>query len=49
VTIRVEAEGESYVGRAADTDILVASARAYMHALNRYLNVVRPREGAATS
>ena len=46
VTIRVEADGESYVGRAADTDILVASARAYMHALNRYLNAVRPRESA---
>ena len=37
VTIRIEADGGSYSGRAADTDILVASARAYMHALNRYL------------
>jgi 2-isopropylmalate synthase len=37
VTIRIEADGGSYIGRAADTDILVASARAYMHALNRYL------------
>ena len=38
VTIRVEADGRAYTGRAADTDILVASARAYMHALNRLLN-----------
>jgi 2-isopropylmalate synthase len=37
VTIRVEADGNAYSGRAADTDILVASARAYMHALNRHL------------
>ncbi|RLT28247.1 MAG: 2-isopropylmalate synthase [Chloroflexi bacterium] len=43
VTIRIEAEGGSYTGRAADTDILVASARAYLHALNRYLNAVQPR------
>ena len=34
VTIRIEAEGRTYTGRAADTDILVASARAYLHALN---------------
>ena len=35
VTIRIEADGTAYQGRAADTDILVASARAYLHALNR--------------
>jgi 2-isopropylmalate synthase len=35
VTIRIEADGVAYQGRAADTDILVASARAYLHALNR--------------
>ena len=35
VTIRIEADGASYVGRASDTDILVASARAYVYALNR--------------
>ena len=40
VTIRIEADGDSYTGRAADTDILVASARAYMHALNRHLHAV---------
>jgi len=35
VTIRIEDEGCSYVGHASDTDIIVASARAYMSALNR--------------
>jgi 2-isopropylmalate synthase len=35
VTIRVETNGGAYQGRATDTDILVASARAYLHALNR--------------
>ncbi len=39
VTIRVEAGGRSYVGRSADTDIIVASAKAYMNALNRMLAV----------
>ena len=48
VTIRIEADGGSYAGRAADTDILVASARAYMHALNRYLNAGVPRGAEAT-
>jgi len=38
VTIRIESNGDSYVGRAADPDILVASARAYIHAMNRSLN-----------
>ncbi len=39
VTIRVETDGDAYQGRAADTDILVASARAYLHALNRAIAV----------
>jgi 2-isopropylmalate synthase len=42
VTIRIEADGGSYVGRAADTDILVASARAYVHALNRFVQISVP-------
>ncbi|MEE9198455.1 MAG: 2-isopropylmalate synthase, partial [Dehalococcoidia bacterium] len=37
VTIRVASEGETFMGRGADTDIIVASARAYMNALNRLL------------
>jgi 2-isopropylmalate synthase len=41
VTIRVESNGRTYVGRGADTDIIVASAKAYMNALNRLLFVQR--------
>jgi 2-isopropylmalate synthase len=41
VMIRIESEGRSYVGRGADTDIIVASAKAYMNALNRALAVKR--------
>jgi len=37
VLIRIESEGVTYTGRGADTDIIVASARAYMNALNRLL------------
>jgi len=39
VTIRIEQDGKTYTGRAADTDIIVASAKAYMSALNRMLMV----------
>jgi 2-isopropylmalate synthase len=37
VTIRIEKEGRVYLGRGAATDIIVASARAYMNALNRLM------------
>jgi 2-isopropylmalate synthase len=39
VTIRIDQDGQSYVGRGSDTDIIVASARAYMNALNRLLAI----------
>jgi 2-isopropylmalate synthase len=39
VTIRIEENERTYTGRAADTDIIVASAKAYMSALNRMLAV----------
>ena len=38
VLIRIESEGVTYTGRGADTDIVVASAKAYMNALNRLLS-----------
>ena len=41
VTIRIEQDGRVYTGRAADTDIIVASAKAYMSALNRMLLISR--------
>ena len=38
VTVRVKAAGgEVYVGRGADGDIIVSSAKAYLNALNRLL------------
>jgi 2-isopropylmalate synthase len=37
VLIRIESDGVSYTGRGASTDIIVASAKAYMNALNRLL------------
>jgi len=37
VLIRIESEGITYTGRGADTDIIIASAKAYMNALNRLL------------
>jgi 2-isopropylmalate synthase len=37
VLIRIESDGVTYTGRGGDTDIIVASARAYMNALNRLL------------
>ena len=41
VLIRIESDGVTYTGRGADTDIIVASAKAYMNALNRLLSVNR--------
>jgi 2-isopropylmalate synthase len=37
VTVRLEEEGKSVAGQGADPDTLVASARAYIHALNKLL------------
>jgi len=41
VTIRIESGGRTYTGRGADTDIIVASAKAYMNALNRLLSAMK--------
>ena len=52
VTIRVKKDEREYVGRGADTDILVASAKAYVHACNRLLGMesaVEAQPGAAAS
>ena len=37
VLIRIESDGVTFTGRGADTDIIIASAKAYMNALNRLL------------
>ncbi len=44
VLIRIESDGITYTGRGADTDIIVASAKAYMNALNRLLAAKRTAE-----
>jgi 2-isopropylmalate synthase len=43
VLIRIESDGITYTGRGADTDVVVASARAYMNALNRLLTAKENR------
>jgi 2-isopropylmalate synthase len=35
VTVRVESDGRTFSGHGASTDIIVASAKAYMNALNK--------------
>lgn len=37
VLIRIESDGITYTGRGADTDIIVASGKAYINALNRLI------------
>ena len=49
VTIRIEKDAQSYVGRGSDTDIIVASARAYMNALNRLLAIEKTQTSVASS
>jgi len=44
VTVRIEVDGRTFVGRGADTDIIVASARALMNALNRAIAHMPKRE-----
>ena len=35
VTVTVEEEGKTVMGHGADTDIIIASVRAYLNALNK--------------
>ncbi|MBM3154872.1 MAG: 2-isopropylmalate synthase [Chloroflexi bacterium] len=44
VLIRIESDGVTYTGRGASTDIIVASAKAYMNALNRLLATKKTRK-----
>jgi 2-isopropylmalate synthase len=48
VTVRLEEHGKTITGTGADADTLVASARAYVHALNKLLikrSSVNPQTG----
>lgn len=40
VSIRIESGGKIFSGRGADTDIIVASAKAYLNAINRLMHTV---------
>jgi putative serine protease PepD len=44
VIVRIQCDGRTYTGRGADTDIIVASAKAVLQALNRALIVKRPED-----
>ena len=46
VTVRLEEDGKTVNGQGADADTLVASARAYLHALNK-LSVKREKTAPA--
>ncbi|MGF1482330.1 MAG: 2-isopropylmalate synthase [Cyanophyceae cyanobacterium] len=49
VTIRLEHDGKIYSGHAADTDIIVASARAYVGALNRLCGALQQQHTPITT
>ncbi|MGH6914861.1 MAG: alpha-isopropylmalate synthase regulatory domain-containing protein, partial [Geminicoccales bacterium] len=49
VTVRLEEDGKTANGQGADTDTLVAAARAYIHALNKLLVKREKTEPAALS
>jgi 2-isopropylmalate synthase len=44
VVVRIQCDGRTYTGRGADTDIIVAAARAVLQAINRALSVQRPAD-----
>ncbi|MBE0481020.1 MAG: 2-isopropylmalate synthase [Dehalococcoidia bacterium] len=47
VTIRIQSGGKTFTGRGASTDIIVASAKAYMNALNRLLAAMEKLNSSA--
>jgi 2-isopropylmalate synthase len=48
VSVRVQFDGRMVTGKAVSTDIIEASALAYLNALNRYLDDLKRRAEAAT-
>jgi 2-isopropylmalate synthase len=48
VTIRVSKDGSVYSGRGSDSDIVVASAKAYVNAINRLITIGVQDRSAAT-
>jgi 2-isopropylmalate synthase len=49
VVVRIECDGRTYTGRGADTDIIVAAAKAVLQAINRALSVQRPEDANVRS
>lgn len=49
VTIRLRHENKIYSGYSANTDVIVASARAYISALNRLYGVLQQQKEPVTS
>jgi LeuA allosteric (dimerisation) domain. len=47
VTIRLRHEGKVFAGHSANTDIIVASAEAYISALNRLYRTLQPESAVA--
>ena len=47
VTIRIERDGKVYTGRGSSTDIIVASGKAYLNALNKLMSIEGVPESAA--
>jgi 2-isopropylmalate synthase len=45
VSVSLEIDGRKFVGRGASTDILEASAKAYVNALNRWKAYLSARKG----
>ena len=48
VTVRIESGEQTFMGRSGDTDIVVASAKALLNALNRLLSAQGRGETART-
>jgi len=46
VSVTVSADGRRVIGHGADPDIIVASARAYVHALNKLAWHMRRRDAS---
>jgi 2-isopropylmalate synthase len=44
VTIRIQSDSQIYTGRGANTDIIVAAAKAYMNALNKLVDAMNNNE-----
>ena len=49
VTVHVDFSGRTFTGKAASTDVVDASARAYLHAVNKGLRLAQALDAAETA